>query len=128
MPGRSPGSRQTDARIAAVVAVVPHAAAFDLSTFATPRVPLGLISARKDVWPVPRFHGLAVVEACAGCEWQVDPRHISPPKPCLQVRERDGGEPRKCIRHVVLRSPLPRREIRVKLTAAVGAMRAAFQG
>jgi predicted dienelactone hydrolase len=82
----------TDARIAAVVAGVPHAAAFDLATLATPRVPLGLITARKDVWLVPRFHGLAVVEACAGCEWLADLA--------------EGG-------HGALLSPLPRREGRI---------------
>jgi len=82
----------TDARIAAVVAGVPHAAAFDLATLATPRVPLGLITARKDVWLVPRFHGLAVVEACTSCEWLADLA--------------EGG-------HGALLSPLPRREGRI---------------
>jgi predicted dienelactone hydrolase len=82
----------TDARIAAVVAGVPHAAAFDLNTLATPRVPLGLITARKDAWLVPRFHGLAVVEVCAGCEWLVDLT--------------EGG-------HGALLSPPPRREGRI---------------
>jgi len=82
----------TDARIAAVVAGVPHAAAFDLATLATPRVPLGLITARKDIWLVPRFHGLAVVEACAGCEWVADLA--------------EGG-------HGALLSPHPRREGRI---------------
>lgn len=81
-----------DARIAAVVAGVPHAAAFDLSTLATPRLPLGLITARKDVWLVPRFHGLAVMEACAGCEWLADLA--------------EGG-------HGALLSPQPRREGRI---------------
>jgi predicted dienelactone hydrolase len=82
----------TDARIAAVVAGVPHAAAFYLATLANPRVPLGLITARKDVWLVPRFHGLAVVEACASCEWLVDLA--------------DGG-------HGALLSPHPQREGRI---------------
>jgi hypothetical protein len=82
----------TDVRIAAVVAGVPHAAAFDLTTLASPRPPLGLITARKDVWLVPRFHGLAVVEACAGCEWLADLA--------------EGG-------HAALLSPQPRREGRL---------------
>ena len=81
-----------DARIAAVVAGVPHAAAFDFTTLATPRVPLGLITARRDVWLVPRFHGLAVVKACAGCEWLTDLA--------------EGG-------HGALLSPHPRREGRI---------------
>ncbi len=81
-----------DARIAAVVAGVPHAAAFDFTTLATPRVPLGLITARGDVWLVPRFHGLAVVKACAGCEWLTDLA--------------EGG-------HGALLSPHPRREGRI---------------
>jgi len=82
----------TDARIAAVVAGVPHAAAFDLATLARPRVPLGLITARKDVWLVPRFHGLAVIQACAGCEWLADLAQAG---------------------HGALLSPLPRREGRI---------------
>ncbi|MFO1213377.1 MAG: dienelactone hydrolase [Burkholderiaceae bacterium] len=82
----------TDARIAAVVAGVPHAAAFDLKSLATPRVPLGLITARKDVWLVPRFHGLAVVGVCTGCEWLADLA--------------EGG-------HGALVSPQPRREGRI---------------
>jgi predicted dienelactone hydrolase len=81
-----------DARIAAVVAGVPHAAAFDPTTLVNPRVPLGLITARKDVWLVPRFHGLAVVQACAGCEWLADLAQ--------------GG-------HGALLSPHPRREGRI---------------
>ena len=82
----------TDARIAAVVTGVPHAAAFDLLTLATPRGPMGLITARKDVWLVPRFHGLAVAEACTGCEWLADLP--------------EGG-------HGSLLSPFPRREGRI---------------
>ena len=82
----------TDARIAAVVAGVPHAAAFDPASLAAPRVPLGLITARRDVWLVPRFHGLAVVKACAGCEWLADMA--------------EGG-------HGALLSPQPRREGRI---------------
>jgi predicted dienelactone hydrolase len=62
----------TDPRIAAIVAGVPLAADFDLATLSSPRVPLGLITARKDVWLVPRFHGEAVVKACASCEWLAD--------------------------------------------------------
>jgi predicted dienelactone hydrolase len=62
----------SDTRIAAIVAGVPFAADFDPATLATPRVPLGLITARKDVWLVPRFHGEAVARRCAGCEWLAD--------------------------------------------------------
>ena len=82
----------TDTRIAAVVAGVPHAAAFDPATLVAPRVPLGLITARKDIWLVPRFHGLAVVEACIGCEWLADLA--------------EGG-------HGALLSPQPKREGRI---------------
>jgi predicted dienelactone hydrolase len=78
-----------DARIAAVVAGVPHAAAFNLNTLTNPHVPLGLITAQKDVWLVPRFHGLAVVKGCTGCEWLADLA--------------EGG-------HGALLSPQPRRE------------------
>jgi predicted dienelactone hydrolase len=62
----------TDPRIAAIVVGVPLAADFDLATLASPRVPLGLITARKDVWLVPRLHGDAVVRACASCERLAD--------------------------------------------------------
>jgi predicted dienelactone hydrolase len=81
-----------DTRIAAVVAGVPLAADFDPATLATPRVALGLITARKDVWLVPRFHGEAVAKACAGCEWLAD------------IAE--GG-------HGALLSPPPQREARI---------------
>jgi predicted dienelactone hydrolase len=82
----------TDARIAAVVAGVPLAADFDPATLAAPRVPLALITARKDVWLVPRFHGEAVARACAGCEWLADLA--------------EGG-------HGALLSPPPQREGRI---------------
>lgn len=62
----------TDPRIAAVVAGVPLAADFDPATLVNPRVPLGLITVRKDVWLAPRFHGEAVAKACAGCDWLAD--------------------------------------------------------
>ena len=68
------------------------AADFDRATLANPRVPLGLITARKDVWLVPRFHGEAVARACAGCEWLADLA--------------EGG-------HGALLSPQPQREGRI---------------
>jgi len=82
----------TDARIAAVVAGVPLAADFDPATLAAARVPLGLITARKDVWLVPRFHGEVVARVCTGCEWLAD------------IAE--GG-------HGALLSPQPHREGRI---------------
>ena len=62
----------TDPRIAAVVAAVPYAADFDMASLAAPRVPLALVTARQDRWLVPRFHGEAVLRACAGCERLAD--------------------------------------------------------
>ena len=56
-----------DPRIAAVVAAVPAAAIFDVASLATPRVPLGLVTARQDRWLVPRFHSDRVLEACRSC-------------------------------------------------------------
>ncbi len=82
----------TDPRIVAIVAGVPLAADFDRATLATPHVSLGLITARKDVWLVPRFHGEAVAKACASCEWLAD------------IAE--GG-------HGALLSPQPQREGRI---------------
>ncbi len=54
-----------DPRIRAVVAGVPLAADFDAASRATPRVPLGLVTAAHDKWLVPRFHSDAVLAACA---------------------------------------------------------------
>ena len=62
----------TDSRIAAIVAAVPFAADFDLASLAMPRVPLGLVTARHDTWLIPRFHGDAVLAACASCERLAD--------------------------------------------------------
>lgn len=53
-----------DPRVKAVVAMVPFAADFDPASLASPRVPLGLIEAVKDVNQVPRFHIGAVKTAC----------------------------------------------------------------
>ena len=75
-----------DPRVAAIVAAVPYAADFDMNSLAAPRVPLGLVTARLDAWLVPRFHGDAVLKACAACETVADIR--------------DGG-------HGALLSPLP---------------------
>ena len=61
-----------DPRIAAVVASVPLAADFEMASLAAPRVPLGLVTARQDRWLIPRFHGDAVLEACAICERVAD--------------------------------------------------------
>jgi len=57
-----------DPRVAAVVAAVPTAADFDMSSLAMPRVPLVLVLAEKDLWLAPHFHGAAVRSACQNCE------------------------------------------------------------
>jgi predicted dienelactone hydrolase len=75
-----------DARVAAIVAAVPYAADFDMPSLASPRVPLGLVTARLDRWLAPRFHSDAVLRACSACERVADLR--------------DGG-------HGALLSPLP---------------------
>jgi predicted dienelactone hydrolase len=62
----------TDPRIVASVAGVPFAADFDMTSLATPRVRLGLVTARLDKWLVPRFHSDAVLQACAACERVAD--------------------------------------------------------
>ncbi|HVL77169.1 MAG TPA: dienelactone hydrolase [Noviherbaspirillum sp.] len=61
-----------DGRVAAVVAGVPYAADFDMSTLAAPRVPLALVVARQDRWLVSRFHAERVLAACASCELLAD--------------------------------------------------------
>ncbi len=62
----------TDPRIAAIVAGVPLAADFDMASLAAPRAPLALVTARRDRWLIPRFHGDAVLAACATCERLAD--------------------------------------------------------
>ena len=57
-----------DPRVAAVVAGVPFSADFDMASLATPRVPLGLVTAQQDRWLVPRFHSERVLRACKSCE------------------------------------------------------------
>jgi predicted dienelactone hydrolase len=61
-----------DPRIAAVVAAVPASAIFDLASLARPRVPLGLVTAARDRWLLPRFHSDRVLKACTGCEHLAD--------------------------------------------------------
>ncbi|OUM03675.1 alpha/beta hydrolase family protein [Variovorax sp. JS1663] len=78
-----------DPRVAAVVAGVPFAADFDMASLATPRVPLGLVTAGQDRWLIPRFHSDRVVAACTPCERIADlpgAGHgslLSPPPPGL---------------------------------------------
>lgn len=63
----------TDPRIAAIVAGVPLAADFDMASLATPRMPLGLVTAAQDKWLVPRFHSSMVLASCKGnCELLAD--------------------------------------------------------
>ena len=79
----------TDPRIAAVVAGVPFAADFDTASLAAPKVALGLVTAQRDVWLVPRFHSAPVLKACAKCELVADfptgghGALLSPPPPKL---------------------------------------------
>lgn len=60
--------QHTDPRVAAVVAAVPYAADFEMASFAAPPVPLGLVTAGRDAWLVPRFHSDRVLAACRPCE------------------------------------------------------------
>ncbi|MCW5649498.1 MAG: dienelactone hydrolase [Ramlibacter sp.] len=62
----------TDPRIQAAVASVPFAADFDMASLARPRIPLGLVIARKDINQIPRFHVEAVRAACVPCETVAD--------------------------------------------------------
>lgn len=57
-----------DARVAAIVAGVPTAADFDMTSLQNPSVPLGLVTAGQDRWLVPRFHSDRVLAACKTCE------------------------------------------------------------
>ena len=62
----------TDPRITAIVSGVPFAADFDTASLAAPKVALGLVTAQKDAWLVPRFHSDPVLKACAKCERVAD--------------------------------------------------------
>lgn len=53
-----------DPRVAAVVAGVPAAADFDPDSLARPAVPLAFITARQDLWLIPRFHAERILAAC----------------------------------------------------------------
>jgi predicted dienelactone hydrolase len=61
-----------DPRITAIVAAVPLAADYDMASLATPRVPLGLLTAQQDRWLVPRFHSDRVLAVCKTCEHLAD--------------------------------------------------------
>ena len=56
-----------DPRITAIVAGVPYGAVFDLNSLAQPKIPLALITARKDVWLRPQFHSDPIVQVCQNC-------------------------------------------------------------
>jgi predicted dienelactone hydrolase len=61
-----------DPRIAVIVAAVPYAADFDMASLAAPKVPLGLVTAPRDKWLIPQFHGERVLQTCAACERLAD--------------------------------------------------------
>ena len=61
-----------DPRVAAVVAAVPYAADFDMASFASPPVPLALVTSGRDAWLAPAFHGQRVLAACRSCVSLVD--------------------------------------------------------
>jgi predicted dienelactone hydrolase len=62
----------TDPRIAAIVAGVPLAADFDAASLASPRIPLGIVTARGDKWLLPKFHSDRILQACSTCERVAD--------------------------------------------------------
>lgn len=80
----------TDPRIVAIVAEVPLAADFDLSSLARPVAPLGLVRNGQDAWLKPVYHVDQVLKACNGCTLVVDLSQaghgslMSPPPPDLQ--------------------------------------------
>lgn len=61
-----------DPRVVAVVAGVPGAADFELSSLAKPRVPLAFVTAGRDAWLAPKFHSERVLAACVTCIRLVD--------------------------------------------------------
>ncbi|MGB4117401.1 MAG: dienelactone hydrolase [Polaromonas sp.] len=61
-----------DPRIKAVLATVPMAVPFDLTTLAKPAVPTGLVVAGQDLWLAPQAHVRAVQAACTTCRLVLD--------------------------------------------------------
>lgn len=80
-----------DPRIAAAVAGVPAAADFDDSSLVHPRVPLGLVTAGRDIWLKPQYHSERVLRACS-------------PRCELIAHLPQGG-------HSIMLSPLPPMEV-----------------
>jgi predicted dienelactone hydrolase len=78
-----------DPRVAAVVAAVPTAADFDMASFASPGVPIALLTSGRDAWLTPKFHAERVLAACRRCERLFDLPNgghgawLSPPPPRL---------------------------------------------
>lgn len=63
----------SDKRIKASIAMVPFAADFIPQSLKQPKVPLGIIIARKDINQKPEFHVLAIAKACdTNCEIILD--------------------------------------------------------
>ena len=61
-----------DPRIKAVLASVPMAVPFDLTTLAKPGTAVGLIAAGQDQWLAPHAHVRAVQAACTTCTLVLD--------------------------------------------------------
>lgn len=57
----------SDPRISAIVAGVPFAADFDVSSFAALRVSLGIVTAKADNWLIPKFHSDRILQMCPAC-------------------------------------------------------------
>jgi hypothetical protein len=47
---------------------VPLPADFDLKSLSSPRIPLGIIVAKRDKWLIPAFHSDRLLRACTSCE------------------------------------------------------------
>lgn len=61
-----------DPRIKAVLASVPMAVPFDMTSLAKPTVAVGLINAERDSWLAPAAHVRAVQAACTSCTLVLD--------------------------------------------------------
>ncbi|MDC8770214.1 alpha/beta hydrolase family protein [Roseateles albus] len=104
----------SDPRIAAVVAAVPAAADFDMSSFARPLIPLALVTARQDRWLHPLWHSDAVLKACGGEFERPQADDLRRPSP-EGIKKGRGGPSLSCewladlpqAGHGALLSPLP---------------------
>ena len=90
-----------DKRVKAVVAAVPVGAVIDPASLRTPRVPTALISAELDTLLAPRWHVLAIEDACKPCVHLATLKqggHMSILSPCPILSSRVSAPGQRTLR------------------------------